>query len=73
MATKPKRYTVTQGISPKPGAPWFVAEVKPNGSLRRICSKYLPLRETKEESEADLQNWLWHRPGTYWGVKESRG
>lgn len=75
-ATKPKRYTVTQGISPKPGAPWFVAEVKPNGSMRRVSSKHLPLRETREEAEDDLALWLAKRcygqcpaeAAPYWGA-----
>lgn len=60
-ATKLKRYTVTQGISPKPGAPWFVAEVKPNGNMRRVSSKHLPLRATREEAENDLLKWIWRQ------------
>ena len=57
-ATKPKRYTVTQGINPDPDSKWFTAEVKPNGNMRRVSSKHLPLRETREEAEDDLVLWL---------------
>ena len=49
-------YIISQGIGSD--GPWGVYERKPNGSLRRICSRYLPLRPTREESERDLTAWL---------------
>lgn len=49
-------YTVTQGIGSS--GPWFVAARRPSGSLRRIVSKALPLRASREESERDLAAWL---------------
>ena len=56
--TEARRYIVTQGISPRPDDLWFAAEVKLSGSMRRVSSKYLPLRATREEAEADLVQWL---------------
>ncbi len=52
-------FVVTQGINPRPDAPWFVAERKPNGSLRRVKSERLPMTATKEECEDNLLHWLW--------------
>lgn len=55
-----QHYFVSTGISG--GNPanrkWATYERKPNGSLRRVKSKYLPLRATKEEAEEDLAEWL---------------
>ena len=58
MTTTSKRYTVTQGIGARPTDPWFTAHVKSNGNLRRVSSKHLPLRATREEAEDDLVLWL---------------
>ncbi len=52
-------FVVTQGFSLKPNAPWFVAERKPNGSLRRVRSDHLPMTATKQECENNLLYWLW--------------
>lgn len=49
---------VGQGIG-GPNGSWATYERKANGSLRRVKSKYLPERETKEEAERDLYAWLW--------------
>lgn len=49
-------FVVSQGIGSD--GPWMVFEKKPNGSLRRITSRYLPERKTKEEAEEDLKKWL---------------
>lgn len=54
-------FVVTQGINPRPDAPWFVAERKPNGSLRRVKSDHLPMTTTREECEDKLLYWLWTR------------
>jgi hypothetical protein len=51
-------FVVTQGIAREPDAPWFVAEQKPNGSLRRVRSPKLPMRATQREAEDDLAAWL---------------
>ena len=71
MTTTSKRYTVTQGISPRPGAPWFAAEVKPNGSLRRVCSPALPKRVHRPAAEKDLLIWLGQKVHTA-GYKAQR-
>ena len=62
--TTSRRYTVTQGLSPKPGDPWFTAEVKLNGSLRRINSDFLPLELARHDAEYNLVHWLWVRNTT---------
>ncbi len=43
---------VSSGISN--GETWMTCRVKPSGSLRRVKSKFLPLRGTKEEAQRDL-------------------
>ncbi len=52
------RFVVTQGIGASPDAPWFTAERRPNGSLRRVCSPALPLCATQREAEDNLLAWL---------------
>lgn len=47
---------ISDGISD--GKQWGTFERKPNGSLRRIKSKYLPMRPTKEKAKADLAAYL---------------
>lgn len=54
-------FVVTQGISAKSDAPWFVAERKPKGSLQRVKSKHLPMTKTRQECEDNLLYWLWTR------------
>ena len=50
---------VHYGIS---GGQWFATFTRRHtGSLRRICSKDLPIRKTREEAEADLAKWLERR------------
>lgn len=41
------------------GVKWATYRRKPSGSLQRVVSRYLPLRETREEAERDLYVWLW--------------
>lgn len=48
---------VTQGIGGDDGY-WFTVERKPNGALRRVCSRALPYRMTRDEAERDLAIWL---------------
>lgn len=47
---------ISDGISD--GKLWGTFERKPNGRLRRIKSKFLPMRPTREEAKADLLTWL---------------
>lgn len=49
---------VGQGIG-GPDGKWATYERKPNGSLRRKTSKYLPERDSKEDAERDLYVWSW--------------
>jgi len=49
---------VGQGIG-GPNGKWATYRRKPNGSSRRVVSKFLPPRDTKEEAERDLYVWLW--------------
>ncbi len=49
-------YVVSQGIGSS--GPWMVFERRPSGSLRRICSKALPIRASREEVQEDLRKWL---------------
>lgn len=55
-------YIIHQGIGGKDG-PWATYERKPNGSLKRILTKALPLRPTKAEAEHDLAAWLAKKGG----------
>lgn len=48
-------YFVSDGISK--GEYWFTCYRRQNGALRRVCSKKLPIRATKEEAERDLDAW----------------
>ncbi len=50
------RFIVSDGLSK--GKTWATYERKPNGVLRRVVSRYLPARKTREEAEADLDCWL---------------
>lgn len=52
-------YLISDGMSM--GTVWMTCVRRPSGSLRRIKSKYLPLRESKDEAEQDLLFWLWER------------
>lgn len=49
---------VGQGIG-GPDGQWATYQRKPNGSSRRVVSKFLPLRDSKEDAERDLYVWLW--------------
>lgn len=49
-------YYISNGL---PGSTkWATYIRKPNGSLKRVKSKYLPLRETPREALEDLDIWL---------------
>ncbi len=50
------RFIVSDGISK--GETWATYERMPNGTLRRVHSRYLPVRRNREEAEADLDHWL---------------
>lgn len=39
------------------GAEWFSAIRKPSGAVKRVKSKYLPVRAHRAEAEADLLAW----------------
>lgn len=58
--TQGRRYCDFQGrvlyVSPAltNGTTWMTVYSKDNGSLKRVKSKWLPLRETREEAQADL-------------------
>ena len=52
-------YFVHQGIG-GPAGSWATYTRKANGSLKRVVSKYLPERESREEAERDLYCWLWY-------------
>jgi len=43
------------------GWKWATYRRTPTGRLQRVVSRYLPLRETREEAERDLYVWLWAR------------
>lgn len=46
---------VADGIS---GGKWWATYYrKPSGSLKRLASKFLPLRESRLAAEADLRLW----------------
>ncbi len=49
-------YFVSDGISA--GATWATYRRRPTGSLQRVKSPALPLRESREEAERDLAAWL---------------
>lgn len=39
------------------GTTWMTCYRKPNGSLRRVKTKFLPLRDSKEQAQADLDRY----------------
>ena len=43
---------VSDGISG--GKFWMTCRVKPSGALQRVKSKFLPIRNKREEAQADL-------------------
>jgi hypothetical protein len=52
-----QEFFVGQGIGGPDGG-WCTFIRKRSGSLKRVVSKFLPMRETKEEAERDLYVWL---------------
>jgi len=50
-------FFVSQGIGSGTDL-WMTFTRRPSGSLRRVSSPYLPMRETREEAERDLDKWL---------------
>lgn len=55
-----QQFFVGQGIG-GPDGQWFTLYRKaPDGSTKRMVSKFMPMRETKEEAERDLYAWLRH-------------
>jgi len=50
---------VSDGISN--GSSWMTFYNKPNGSLRRVNSKFLPIRETREAAQRDLDKYAKER------------
>lgn len=67
VAQSCRRYSDFQGrvlyVSPglTNGSTWMTVYAKPNGSLKRVKSKWLPLRETREEAQADLDRYAEER------------
>lgn len=63
MSSNGKRYLYLQDrvifVSPglTNGSNWMTCYQKPNGSLRRVKSKFLPLRDCREKAQADLDRW----------------
>lgn len=55
-------YLISDGISN--GRTWGTYIRNPNGSLRRLCSHRLPLRDNPADAEADLRAWIAGGPGT---------
>jgi len=63
VAAEPRQYLidderlvfVSDGISG--GSWWGSFYRKPNGSLKRLTSKKLPMRRKKELAQADLDRW----------------
>lgn len=43
------------------GTSWMTFYTKPNGSLRRVNSKFLPIRESREEAQRDLDKYAKER------------
>lgn len=43
------------------GSSWMTFYTKPSGSLRRVNSKFLPIRETREEAQRDLDKYAAER------------
>ncbi len=54
-------FIISDGISG--GRTWATYRRRSSGSLQRVKSPALPLRETREEAERDLLCWLARRPG----------
>ncbi len=48
---------ISDGISN--GGSWGTYRHKANGSLKRVVSCHLPLRDSKPAAENDLANWLY--------------
>ncbi len=65
MAEQEGIFFVSAGIAGSAGTPqtWATYIRKPNGALRRVVSKALPLRATQAEAENDLLHWLIARLG----------
>ena len=63
LTTLPRKFFVHTGIAGSGGAPttWGTYEHRTSRSLRRVVSKALPLRATREEAEADLAAWIKRR------------
>jgi hypothetical protein len=51
-----EHFFVSDGISG--GKAWATYTQKPNGALRRVVSKYLPVRASRDQAERDLRIWL---------------
>lgn len=43
------------------GTTWMTCYQKDNGALRRVKSKFLPLRDCREKAQADLDRWARER------------
>lgn len=43
------------------GTTWMTCYQRPSGGLRRVKSKFLPLRQTREQAQADLDRWAKER------------
>ena len=50
-----KTVKISSGISG--GLSWMSFRVKKSGSLQRVKSKHLPVRDTKEEAQTDLDRY----------------
>lgn len=43
------------------GSTWMTCYVRENGSLKRVKSKFLPLRDSREAAQRDLDRWATER------------
>lgn len=49
-------YVISDGLSH--GKSWGTYQRKPNGALRRVVSKWLPLRSTRKEALDNFDRWI---------------
>ena len=48
---------VSSGISAGPARWWGTFYRKPNGSLKRLVSRHLPMRRDRDQAQAELDAW----------------
>ena len=69
-----KTVKVSSGISHSPHLSWMSFRVKNSVSLQRVKSKHLPIRDTKEEAQVDLNKYAsqmkWNAVAPYLGWED---